>query len=217
MYTIFTRCFSVFLFPTGQFTSTCSFGFRSLSSSLSSLGRSCIHEVSPICSELSFTKSNSVNFFILSGCLVTQTLPAGLHRKNSCYCVMPQECYKNTSKSPKQPFYSWILVITLHEISWTRRWKLAKQHVICPLKDGRWSAQYMYIRQLPPKLCTENSFHSQSPCFHITTTPNLSPGWDVYYYYICPNKCFQFSIWLKDTGVTKTFPRTKESTSDTCY
>lgn len=68
-------------------------------------------------------------FSFLSGCLVTQTLPAGLHRKNSCYCVMPQECYKNTSKSPKQPFYSWILVITLHEISWTRRWKLAKQHM----------------------------------------------------------------------------------------
>ena len=102
------------------------------------------------------------------------------------------------------------------KIPWKRKWKLAKQHVISPLKDGGWSAQYIYIRQLPPKLWTENSFHSQSPCFHITTRPNLSPGWDLLLLHL-PNKSFQSSLWLKDTGVIKTFPTMKESTSYTCY
>lgn len=44
----------------------------------------------------------------------------------------------------------------------------------------------------------------------------LSPVWDICYCDICPNKSFQSSLWLKDTGVIK-IPRMKESTSYTCY
>lgn len=112
-------------------------------------------------------------FSSLCGFLVTQTLPEGHHRKNSSYCIMPQGCYKNTLKSPKQPSFCWVLVITLCE-NIVRKWKLTKQWVVSPLKDGRWSVQHLCIRHLIPKLCTENSFHSQSPGSHITSVFNLA-------------------------------------------
>lgn len=71
-------------------------------------------------------------FSLLSVFLVTQTLPAGHHRKNSCYHVVPQECYKNTLKSP----YSWISVITLYENILDNEVKTSQ--AVCYISPERW-------------------------------------------------------------------------------
>lgn len=134
-------------------------------------------------------------FSLLSGFLVTQTLPEGHHRKNSSYCVMPQGCY-NTLKSPKKSLLlldigSYLLLDIGSYLVWKYPKKVKTSQAASCVPLERWEM----VCLIPVhQTVASTTMHRKQ----LSLTESWLPyyfyvqsisGWDLCYY-ICLNKIF---------------------------